>query len=214
LTKIVEDSRPGEADIEKEFTSQENKLFVLHDSEGFEPGNEKTFSTVDGFIRRRREASLVKDQLHAVWLCTELPAAGGRAFETGDESLLQLTHQTRTPIVVVFTKSDKVFESKKIELQEDNQDLVGKDLDDRSKEEAKKVHDACVQSLKSIVSGMKPPIPEPRYVKVSGINLSLILYLISVTVDPSPQSVRATKILSSPSLRSLAILSVTSSAWG
>jgi len=73
------------------------------------------------------------------------------------------------PIVVVFTKSDIVFESKRIELHEDNKNLVGEDLDNRSNVEAEKVYDACVQSLKNIVSEMKPQIPEPRYVKVSGI---------------------------------------------
>jgi len=73
------------------------------------------------------------------------------------------------PIVVVFTKSDKILDSKRIELQEDDKNLVGEDLDKRSKEEAKKVHDACVESLKSAVSRMKPAILEPRHVKVSGI---------------------------------------------
>ena len=71
--------------------------------------------------------------------------------------------------MVVFTKSDKILESKRIELQEDNKSLVGDDLDNRSKAEAKKVHDACVQSLESTVSRMKPPIPTPRHRKVSGI---------------------------------------------
>jgi len=69
--------------------------------------------------------------------------------------------------VVVFTKFDKGFESKRLELQEENENLVGEDLDHRSKEEVKKVLDACVQSLKYAVSRME--IPEPRHVPVSGI---------------------------------------------
>ena len=72
------------------------------------------------------------------------------------------------PIVVAFTKFDRLLQSKKDELQGD-EGLVGEDLDNRSKEEATKVLDACVQSLKSIVNGMNPPIPEPPHVKVSGI---------------------------------------------
>jgi hypothetical protein len=52
--------------IEEEFT--ENKLFVLHDSRGFEPGNGDSFNTVDRFIRKRRKATLpLKEQLHALW---------------------------------------------------------------------------------------------------------------------------------------------------
>jgi hypothetical protein len=64
----VSDWKPGDADIEKEFTSSENKHFVLHDSKGFEAGSPKTFHDVDRFIRRRSHSQLaLKDQLHAVW---------------------------------------------------------------------------------------------------------------------------------------------------
>jgi len=71
--------------------------------------------------------------------------------------------------VVVFTKFDKLLNSKKFELQDDNESLVGEDLDNRSKEEAMEVYDFCVQSLKSVVSAMEPPMPELGHVKVSGI---------------------------------------------
>jgi hypothetical protein len=73
------------------------------------------------------------------------------------------------PLVVVYTKSDKLLESKRLELQEENQSLVGEDLENQSKVEVKKVYDACEKSLKSVVSEMDPQIPEPRHVKVSGI---------------------------------------------
>ena len=67
MAKTVEDWEPGEADIEAEFTSPENNLLVLHDSKGFEAGNENTFNAVNTFIRRRRRESHPKEQLHAVW---------------------------------------------------------------------------------------------------------------------------------------------------
>ena len=64
-------------------------------------------------------------------------------------------------MVVVFTKYDRLVTSKMIELE----------LDDESQgiEAANKVCDDCVQSLTNVASGMKPPIPMPTYVKVSGI---------------------------------------------
>ena len=62
-------------------------------------------------------------------------------------------------MVVVFTKYDRLLMSKRIELEDDSQGT----------EAANKVCDDCVQSLKNVVSGMKPPIPMPTYVKVSGI---------------------------------------------
>jgi hypothetical protein len=62
------------------------------------------------------------------------------------------------PMVVVFTKYDRLLVSKK--------DEFGKSL---GSEKAEEVYDTCVQSLKKIVNGMKPPIPVPIFVKVSGI---------------------------------------------
>ena len=67
MTKTVEDWTSEYVDIEKEFTSQGNKLFALHDTVGFGPGNEESFTIVDKFIRERRKKTLLKDQLHAIW---------------------------------------------------------------------------------------------------------------------------------------------------
>jgi hypothetical protein len=58
----------GEANINAEYTSDENPFIVLHDSKGFEPGDIETFDIVSNFIRERRKEGLaLKDQLHAVW---------------------------------------------------------------------------------------------------------------------------------------------------
>jgi hypothetical protein len=58
---------PGEATIDKGYTSKENPFFILHDSQGFEPGDNGTFGIVSKFIEQRRNESLLRDQLHAVW---------------------------------------------------------------------------------------------------------------------------------------------------
>ncbi|KAF8257628.1 hypothetical protein EI94DRAFT_1817285 [Lactarius quietus] len=42
----VENEKAGDADIEREFVSKENKLFILHDSKGFEPGDHENLDTV------------------------------------------------------------------------------------------------------------------------------------------------------------------------
>ena len=63
-------------------------------------------------------------------------------------------------MVVVFTKYDRLLISKKDEF--DNNPT-------RGFEEAEKVYDACVLSLKNIVNRMNPPIPVPIFLKVSGI---------------------------------------------
>jgi hypothetical protein len=58
----------GQADIERGLTSDENKFFVLHDSMGFEAGEEKKFDIVSNFVKeRRKEGRRLKERLHAVW---------------------------------------------------------------------------------------------------------------------------------------------------
>ncbi|KAG2125429.1 hypothetical protein DEU56DRAFT_824995 [Suillus clintonianus] len=102
--------KPGEADIDHEFVSLQNDRFVLHDSKGFEPGEESNVNIVRDFIGRRRNMAELKDQLHAVWLCFEIPRAGGRLLETGTEDFLTLKRKGllgNIPVVVVFTKYDR-----------------------------------------------------------------------------------------------------------
>jgi hypothetical protein len=116
--KKVSDFNPGDADIDKEITSETNRLFVLHDSKGFEPADLKTFNVVHDFIVKRSNDQLeLKDRLHAAWyedldfktssktqvivrLCIKTPFAGGRVLETGDEKFLQLAQQYHGEAVV------------------------------------------------------------------------------------------------------------------
>jgi hypothetical protein len=58
---------PGEAIIDTEFISEQNDRFVLHDSKGFEPGEEENVNKVRDFIERRRKKEALGDRLHAVW---------------------------------------------------------------------------------------------------------------------------------------------------
>jgi len=148
----------GEANINAEYTSDENAFLVLHDSKGFEPGDTTTFDIVSDFIKERRKGGLsLKDQLHAVWLCTETPRAGGRVFETGDEKLLQLARDTKTPLVVVFTKYDRLVRTKRAELREDFEELTGEELKERSKDEARNALESFAnsKSVKEAMNGIR-----------------------------------------------------------
>jgi hypothetical protein len=61
----------GEADINKAFTSIQkggHQPFSVHDSEGFEPGDTKTYDNVHQFIQKRHGAGCpLEDRLDAVW---------------------------------------------------------------------------------------------------------------------------------------------------
>jgi hypothetical protein len=67
VTQIVEDWKVGKANIEKEFASNTNDFCVMHDSEGFEPGDNKTYEVVKQFIEQRRGSREPQRKLDAVW---------------------------------------------------------------------------------------------------------------------------------------------------
>ena len=57
----------GLAKIDKEFVSPTNNRFVVHDSLGFEAGDEHHMEIVKDFVVRRKAMPHLKDQLHAIW---------------------------------------------------------------------------------------------------------------------------------------------------
>ena len=63
----VENHKAGVSDINKEIIAHENGRFVLHDSQGFEPGEVKNFQKVITFLQTRKGMVDVRDQVHAIW---------------------------------------------------------------------------------------------------------------------------------------------------
>ena len=57
----------GEAPIDEELVSDQNEFFVLHDSKGFEAGDDEHFKVVARFLEERRFKKSLKDRLHAIW---------------------------------------------------------------------------------------------------------------------------------------------------
>lgn len=106
----VEKDTPGTADIEKELT---NGTFILHDSQGFEPAESDNYSVVKAFIEQRKRKQDIKEQLHAVWLCFQvpIPTHGERPLEEHAETFLNEAKEVlgNIPIVVVFTKYDRLL---------------------------------------------------------------------------------------------------------
>ncbi|KAJ3556348.1 hypothetical protein NP233_g11999 [Leucocoprinus birnbaumii] len=102
----ISDHRPGEADIEREYTSSVNPRFIIHDSKGFEAGSEANWDTIESFLRRSVAYPELSRRIHAIWFCIETPRSGARLLQRGDERLLKLATDLKIPIVAVFTKYD------------------------------------------------------------------------------------------------------------
>ncbi|KAF8883255.1 hypothetical protein BD779DRAFT_1472570 [Infundibulicybe gibba] len=103
LANVLHD-RAGFWSIEKEIIPPHNDRFVLHDWQGFAPGEVANFNVVRNFIQRRANMPDVKDQLHAIWFCLEIPT-NGAVLEMGDLNFLNLP-LGKVPVVVAFTKLD------------------------------------------------------------------------------------------------------------
>jgi hypothetical protein len=62
----VAHGKAGVSDINHEIIPPDNEHFVLHDSQGFEPGEEDNFQIVRNFIESRGTMPDIKDKIHAI----------------------------------------------------------------------------------------------------------------------------------------------------
>ncbi|KAG1733789.1 hypothetical protein EDB19DRAFT_1911354 [Suillus lakei] len=181
---LASHNKPGEASIDHELISPQNERFVLHDSKGFEPGEEVNFKVVRNFIDRRRAMRDLKDQLHAIWLCFEIPFADGRLLETATEMFLSSKREGKLgniPIVVVFTKYDKLLGRMERTLDESSlKSLSEDDIKERTKKSAQdKLQDVCIAPLEKSAG---PDIPHVT-VSTNGNHEETLAHLIQTTEE-------------------------------
>ncbi|KDQ53281.1 hypothetical protein JAAARDRAFT_197451 [Jaapia argillacea MUCL 33604] len=135
----------GEASIDEEITSPQNPRFVLHDSQGYQPGDVKNFETLKRFVAERKKMPDKKDRIHAIWLCIATPFAGSRVLETGDEKIFDLD-LGKVPVVVVFTKYDVLVAKHRQKLCQDKVDHA--EIDEKCGELAREEFDkTCICPL-------------------------------------------------------------------
>ncbi|KAF7328138.1 G domain-containing protein [Mycena venus] len=107
--ETISEYTPTYSDIETEIKTPNNDRFRLHDSMGIEPGDRKKFEITKRFFENRcSEDTPIEDRVHIVWLCIQIPTSGQRLFEAGDVEFLKLAFDLEVPILVVFTKFDRL----------------------------------------------------------------------------------------------------------
>ena len=67
LFDIIQQTQAGTAKINDEFTSPINKDVIIHDSEGYEPGDKEKFDVLEKFITKRSNPEPINERLHAIW---------------------------------------------------------------------------------------------------------------------------------------------------
>ncbi|KAG2052519.1 hypothetical protein BDR06DRAFT_957500 [Suillus hirtellus] len=160
-TTSVAHDKSGEASIDDEFVSSQNDRFVLHDSKGFEPGEQDNLKIVRDFIGRRSAMPDLKDQLHVVLLCFEIPRAGGRLLETGTEEFLESKRDGtlgKVPVIVVLTKYDMLIERMERNLDEASLDeLSDEEIEELVKNKAEaELQDTCIGPLEELAGSDIP----------------------------------------------------------
>ncbi|KDQ07609.1 hypothetical protein BOTBODRAFT_598199 [Botryobasidium botryosum FD-172 SS1] len=120
----------GVSDVNEELTSPANDRIVLHDSPGFEPGEVENYDTITEFINGRVSQSHIKNRLHAIWYCIQIPHA--------------------VPTIVVFTKYDRLldhtrFTSNADELNDESPEVVSSISEEKANAE---FQNTCMDVLK------------------------------------------------------------------
>ncbi|KAJ7771175.1 hypothetical protein B0H14DRAFT_3164853 [Mycena olivaceomarginata] len=155
----------GLTDINAEFSSMHNERFVIHDSMGFEPGQLKNFEAAKDFLESRSGDGVpLGDRVHAIWLCMDVPVAGKRMFETGDEEFLKLASAVKVPIVVVFTQFDKLINRMEQGLTDEEEDMPEERITQLC------FHRADAEFQKTCVGPLAKIDPKLPYTRLSGLS--------------------------------------------
>ncbi|KAJ7225083.1 hypothetical protein C8J57DRAFT_1481857 [Mycena rebaudengoi] len=180
----------GATAVSHTLTFPGNDRIIIHNSQGFEGGEdlEANIQKVFDFIDFRSKKPALGDQLHAIWVCAEIPFAGSRMFKTGVERILK-EYRVIIPIIVVFTKLDilrlKKEEKLEVELEQRDEDMDDKEFEaeiDTAVDEG--VQELCVKPLRALSPAYRwiatSTIREPRFKKTITNLVHLALELINV----------------------------------
>jgi GTP-binding protein EngB required for normal cell division len=144
---------PGKARINAEFRHSSNNRFILHDSEGFEPGEDAKFDTVKHFIEDRTRSEMSPEaRLHVIWICISVSVANDRAIETGVEEIFKMSQERNLPAIVIFTKYDKLVTKAILEAGPAKAHLRDEEMWQYGKDEANKdAKNLCIRPWREAV---------------------------------------------------------------
>ncbi|KAF8548582.1 hypothetical protein OG21DRAFT_1500930 [Imleria badia] len=182
------DTTRGEASIEQEYIAPDNDHFIVHDSCGFEAADEQNLTTVRNFISSRRCRRDLKDQLHAVWLCLEIPYAGSRLLEAGVEKFLTDRQEIlgNIPLIVVFTKLDLLHNVLEADALEKGQLLHAAALKECTLDKLDKL---CLKPVRKAAANDSASVPHVAISTLEGYEESLAA-LVGMTTRNSQTYVR------------------------
>ncbi|TDZ55120.1 Uncharacterized protein CTRI78_v005652 [Colletotrichum trifolii] len=114
MTQESSDER-GQHNIEDGFESDQHPGIIIHDSEGFQAGNDKELAIFKNFLEKRSGSATVKERLHAIWLCIDTDT--DRPVQSALANVLKEVINTApdVPLIIVGTKKDKFVKFRQLD---------------------------------------------------------------------------------------------------
>ncbi|KAF2269244.1 hypothetical protein CC78DRAFT_529466 [Lojkania enalia] len=102
-----------------------NSALVIHDSSGFETGEEGNLNLVKSFIEHRSAKPSLQEQLHCIWYCISL--VDPRQLHDAERDFFRYLREKDIPLVFVLTKYDAFVTTKVAEVVESMEDATADD---------------------------------------------------------------------------------------
>ncbi|KAL8881229.1 MAG: hypothetical protein Q9192_007845 [Flavoplaca navasiana] len=117
VTEISHRSR-GRHDVRDEIRHENRRDLIIHDSGGFEAGDESQMRALGQFVKERSMMPKIEDRLHVMWFCLDM--SSDRTTQTATESLFKAVseHTAEVPIIIIATKMDNFRGIKREEARE------------------------------------------------------------------------------------------------
>ncbi|KAG9527209.1 hypothetical protein KCU93_g5369, partial [Aureobasidium melanogenum] len=160
--------KQGDHNINESFESEHHPGIIIHDSRGFQAGDNRELEQFRDFIKKRSVTSNPKENLHAIWMCIQTDT--DRVVQTSEVKIFGILaeHAPHIPVIVVGTKKDN-FLNQQESVARRNLKESGvsdwADLDIQSRERAEQDLQARRQKLKDELG------------EISDLNLDSIQFL-------------------------------------
>ncbi len=67
MQTVSSDRKRGLHDIRQELVHENRRDLIIHDSRGFEAGDESQIDEVEKFVREKSSRTRMEDRLHVIW---------------------------------------------------------------------------------------------------------------------------------------------------
>ncbi|KAL8783816.1 MAG: hypothetical protein Q9213_004362 [Squamulea squamosa] len=103
----ISDRKAGRHDVRDEIRHKGRRDLIIHDSKGFEYGDESQMREIGQFVKERSTMPNIEDRLHVIWFCFEMNS--NRTTQTATESFLKVASEytAEVPVIVIATKMDE-----------------------------------------------------------------------------------------------------------